>query len=318
MVERVTTTWSYEFVTRAISVLAVVICLLLPILIVAQVEHTSTVAPTGNAEVTVGIAMILRASFRRLLRTSTRHLARTAFGTFSRTVARTVTRRFVRVAMHWLISLFSKASFAFATDAQAESRSAMEERVRSACALLVGFAAVAMSFWGVVHVSSLDDVGTGFLGTRSAYLLAALPVLVYGAVTWALSRGLQLQLRCVTAVDGLLIQGYFTGAGSFLPVATDFEVKGGHRNKAIFGFLAIATLYVVHLVLIYLSQRIESEALTFSAAMFLVYCFVYAFPISPLQGHDVWSFSKLLWLAMFAPILGSFLLNFPNELSQII
>jgi hypothetical protein len=52
--------------------------------------------------------------------------------------------------------------------------------------------------------------------------------------------------------------------------------------------------------------------------MFLVYCFVYAFPLRPLEGHDLWKRSKLLWACAFAPIFIAFVFFFPAELTAIL
>jgi hypothetical protein len=52
--------------------------------------------------------------------------------------------------------------------------------------------------------------------------------------------------------------------------------------------------------------------------MFLVYAFVYCFPIKPLEGYFVWSSSKLQWILVTLPILVAFLTWLPPEFGEIL
>jgi hypothetical protein len=192
----------------------------------------------------------------------------------------------------------------------------------SGAALIVGYVALCASFWGVLQVVP-TDMATEVAGGRgwsllTVCLLAGLPILVYGATSLGVAARTGAKVQIGTDVDGLLIQAYFTGAGSFLPMTTDFEYEGTPPQKAWQAGICLATLYVLHVVLLVLGIYAENQFLDFAAAMFLLYAFVYAFPIRPLDGHDLWSQSKLTWFLVFLPILGSFLLAFPDDLAQIL
>lgn len=316
---------TFEQAILALSVIMVIVCLFLPLVLVSAYYTEQPPSSLANTpEVTVGIAVILRATARRLLRSGAKGVLRTTIATFSRTVARTVTRRLVRFFVHSMVSVFSKQSLETRPELPDDAGPAIETESRYATltALLIGFAALCLSFWGVLYVVA-DDVRfeilhDGQLETSTACFLAGFPLLVYGLVTFVLARWMHVPFQCITEIDGLFIQGYFTGAGSFLPVTTDFECEGTKAQNATVAACALAFLYASHLVLLALSQAFDSEWLSFAAGMFLVYSFVYSFPIKPLQGHDVWAQSKLYWLLIFIPILMSFLFSFPQELAQII
>lgn len=325
----VTTTINFERATLILAVTAVVLCLVVPIVVVSVESNAQHFDQTSQStEVTVGIAVILRATARRLLKSGTKSALRTTVGTFSRTVARTLTRRLVRFVMHSLVGLFSKRTIDSARedlssdDADASEIGADAPLMATPVALGMGFVALCASFWGVLQVvpdaTRNQILHEGRVDVFSACLLAGLPLIVFCLVFQSLARIMGLKFRVVTEIDGILIQGYFTGAGSFLPVTTDIECEGSTRQKAWVSLLSLSTMYALHLILMTLSWQFDSDLVGFCSGMFLVYCFVYSFPITPLQGHDVWKYSGLLWLLVFVPVLISFLFAFPTELSQII
>jgi hypothetical protein len=115
-----------------------------------------------------------------------------------------------------------------------------------------------------------------------------------------------------------LLQAYFTGAGSFLPMTTDLEYKGEGRDRMRLALLALATLYGCHLGLAALHAWSGVAVFGFASSMFLLYCFVYSFPIKPLEGHDIWEHSRVLWICAFVPILASFFFGVPEYFSAIL
>jgi len=316
-------TQAFERLTLSLSILAVALCLFVPVILVSTLDRQSPdtpVSPSRAAEVTVGIAVILRATARRLIRSGAKGVMRTTLATVSRTVARTIVRRLVRFFTHSLLGLISKRTVA-----------SMNERVDvhqpasvfgdSFLSLAIGFAALCLSFWGVLAVvpqDARDTITQGGFSVPGLCLQAGLPLVLFGLLMILTARWLGVSIRVVTEVDGLLIQAYFTGAGSFLPMATDFECEGTANQKAIISGVALGIFFVIHVFLLFVATKIESTFIDLSAGMFLIYCFVYSFPINPLPGHNLWARSPLLWLGVFVPILVSFLGFFPSELALVI
>lgn len=310
---------AYERTAFALSIVAAVICLIFPLVAIAlyetQVELTA-IDPAA-AEVTVGIAVILRATARRILRASFQNILRTTFGTFSRTFARTATRRFLRFFAHSLFGALSKRA------AETEEMDPQLVRGSSVVAVLLGFVGLAFSFWGVMQVarSSNPEAMAGFAAfpTVALCVIAAMPIVVYAVITTLAAKRFAVKVRFETGFDGLLIQGYFTGAGSFLPMTTDIIYRDGSvKQKAKLAATALLSMLVIHWLLHVLAVQLGQSWLEFGSAVFLIYTFVYSFPISPLEGHDVWRFSKLLWLLMFTPIILSFFVLFPSQLAPLL
>ena len=64
---------------------------------------------------------------------------------------------------------------------------------------------------------------------------------------------------------------------------------------------------LAHFALSALADTYHLDAASFVAAMMLVYAFVFAFPLHPLDGKEIWDFSKLLWLLLFGLCMAAFL-----------
>ncbi len=316
-------TQAFERLTLSLSILVTGLCLFVPLIFVSALDRQSPddpVGPARSAEVTVGIAVILRATARRLIRSGAKGVMRTTLATVSRTVARTVVRRLVRFFTHSVVGLVSKRTIE-SINQSVDDRQESAIFGDSCLALLLGFVALCLSFWGVLTVvppDARDTIIQGGVSVPALCLLAGLPLVLFGFLMLVTARWQGVSIRIVTEFDGLLIQGYFTGAGSFLPMATDFECEGTANQKTLVSGVALGTFFVIHLLLLFVATTIESAIVDFSAGMFLVYSFVYAFPINPLPGHDLWARSRLLWLGLFVPILVSFLFGFPPELSLVI
>ena len=50
----------------------------------------------------------------------------------------------------------------------------------------------------------------------------------------------------------------------------------------------------------------------------LIYAFVYSFPIPPLDGKDIWDFSRLLWFAVWSLCIIAFVLRLPEVIYGIL
>ncbi len=277
------------------------------------------VAARQSGEVAVGIAVVLRATARRWLRAGSSNLLRTTLGTYSRTSARTLTRRVVKSAGRVVLGLLVKGR------GEGEHLDADAPAVGiwlSWIGLLVGFAALCLSFWGVLALQSHDEVAkltqSGEVSIGMATLLSGGPLLVYAAAIFLAGRVWGVEVHFRTALDGLLLQAYFTGAGSFLPMTTDAEYVGRDEAKHRVAAVALGTLYVFHLGLSAAAHWTGSYVLLFAGSMFLTYCFVFSFPVRPLEGHYLWARSRLLWLCFWLPILASFIGSLPDSFAAIL
>ena len=274
----------------------------------------------GAGEVTVGIAVILRATARRFLRSASTNFMRTTVGAFGRTSARAATRRFVKFAGRLIFSSVVQKSV---DEADGEVVEAKRPGIgRQVISLALGFAGLCLSFFGILHVVEPEVVqnivGSAGLTELDVVLLAGVPLLVYAVLHQVFGRMFGVRATYRTELDGLLLQGYFTGAGSFLPLTTDVDYEGTDKGKRNLAIVSLLGMVALHGFLAWLGNAIESEHLKFLGPMFLVYSFVYCFPIKPLEGHFIWSSSKGLWVLVAAPILAAFMLSLPPAFGEIL
>lgn len=300
-----------------IPVLGVLLLVFLPVVLIAAYEPggSSLHGSRGEEEAAVGIAVILRATARRLLRTASSSVIRTTVGTISRTAARTFTRQVLRFSMRIL-----GAGVVKNVVDQESGRTGIDTGRRSWVSLLVGLVVLALSFWGVVARSdgSLEaslTVDRG-LDLLTVSLLAALPLLVYAGINLVVGRLLGVVVAFETAVDGVLLQAYFTGSGSFLPMTTDVVYEGTDTQRAKLSIASIGGLFLCHILLA--TAFSGSPVAVMASNFFLVYCFVFAFPIKPLEGWEVWNRSKLLWVVVWGPILYSFVKFLPADFASVL
>ncbi|MEZ5978972.1 MAG: hypothetical protein R3F34_12215 [Planctomycetota bacterium] len=277
-------------------------------------------AEQGNlpaGEVTVGIAVVLRATMRRLLRGASTSIMRTSASALGRTSARTLTRRLVKFSGR----LFFGSVVKQAADEVEASPIAPVTRLSQIVAVALGYASLCLSFWGVLWVvegHTEQSITEHYdLGAIDMALLAGLPLLAYAGIHQLLGRFLGVRTRYRTEFDGLLLQAYFTGAGSFLPLTTDVEFVGDERGRRLMSTASILGLFLVHAALSVAGSGVASPHLDFLGAMFLVYCFVYCFPLKPLDGHAIWAHSKLQWLLVTLPVLVSFVTLLPAAFGEI-
>jgi hypothetical protein len=273
--------------------------------------------PAGqNAELGVGLAVIVRATARRLLRAGVQNLLRTSLGTFTRTAARTVTRRMTRLAIRQMTGLLFASLVRDAAGKEFEPATPRATTI----ALVTGFAALWASFRGILLLIGAERAGPllGGLSPAAASAIIAAPMLIHALFTWLAARVSGVEIAFQTQLDGLLLQGYFTGAGAFLPLTTDVEYRGTSAGQARTAALALAGLLGLHIALNLAGRMLSIYPLTFASAAVLMYAFVFAFPLPPLEGHRLWRRSKLLWLAIWAPTLAAFLVNIPEAFSEIL
>ncbi len=273
----------------------------------------------GNAsEATVGIAVILRTTVRRFMRSASSNFMRTTFAALGRASARAATRRFVKAASHLVVgSLLHRESKAGRDDEAGEAGAQS-----TVVAILVGVLALALSFWGILQVLPEDTVTSvlsgGTIGPWTAAFLAGLPMLVYVVIHWICGKLFDVKIHYRTELDGLLLQGYFTGAGSFLPMTTDVDYDGTLRGKCLVATSALLSMLAIHVGLVFLGDSMQSPELQFLGAIFLVYAFIYVFPIDPLEGKFIWAQSRWLWLLVATPMMVAFIYLLPAEFGNIL
>lgn len=305
-----------------VTLVAVVLLVTMFLPMVAIHYFGASVEPGGAAggEVTVGIAVILRATARRFLRSASTNFMRTTVGAFGRTSARAATRRFVKFAGRLFFSSVVQQSVDEADGV--ESRVERPGLLHQILSLSMGFAGLCLSFFGILHVVepevAQNIMGSAGLGQFELVLLAGVPLLAYAMLHQIFGRLFGVRATYRTEIDGLLLQGYFTGAGSFLPLTTDVEYEGkpeGKRNLAVTSLLG---MLVLHGLFVWIGNSTGSEHMKFLGPMFLIYSFVYCFPIKPLEGHFIWSSSKLLWVLVTVPILTAFMVSLPPAFGEIL
>ena len=262
--------------------------------------------PNIGQEVAVGLAVITRATARRLFTAAAHNVVRTTMGTFSRATARTFIRRLIRFTVRTLFGVLAIDTLLYG----AMGITAIKRPRHPVVAVGLGTIVLSLSFLGILHVVEpwlANAVTTSSpLSYLTCSLLAGLPLTVYALIHAIVAPRLNVRLQFNTAIDGLILQAYFTGAGSFLPMTTDIEYIGNSRNNMRVAAISLATMFVIYLVLTWIGYWADMTILRFAADMFLLYCFVYVFPIRPLEGYNIWCESKAIWLAIFLAILIAF------------
>lgn len=311
------------------AILCVALLVFVPLLVIHVYVSEEAPAPgRGTSETAVGIGVVLRATIRRWFRFGSRKLLRTTIATYSRASARAFTRRVVKTAGRVILGSLVKGRnlpLLTASD-QPESSDQAAAPTRTDTghrfSLLLGCVALSASFLGVLLAQTPDDLaqvtGSGALTLLSASLIAGVPLVVYAVALRAAARLNGGQVHFQTALDGLLLQGYFTGAGSFLPLTTDVQYGGDRSKHHRIAACGLAALYLCHLTFGIAGALSGIYVFQFASAMFLTYCFVFSFPIFPLDGYHLWERSRWLWLACWLPIMVSFIFALPPSFAILL
>jgi hypothetical protein len=300
---------------NVLAVAVVVIVLFLPLVVIWRLY----VAPgqgSRSLEAAVGIAVVVRATARRL----SQGLLRSTLGAFTRTAFRTITRRITRIAVRQL-AVLTMASTLRRVGAELRDESPDEEAAKQHPALAIGggFLALFASFYVILLLG--PEVAAGAVGDTPLWLaglLMAAPILLHAAATTIAARFFEVPVEFRTQFDGLLLQGYFTGAGSFLPLTTDVVYRGSKSANAQVATTTLLVLLVVHFALAFAAQTTGSDPVQLAAMAVLVYGFVFSFPLTPLEGHHLWKRSKLLWLVVWLPILVVFTRDISESFAKVL
>jgi len=293
--------------------------LISPLWVVSEIaDEPDADLPGGRAAQTVvGIGVILRATARRLVQFGARGALRTAASAMLRAIARTLTRRFSRILLRSSAGAATRGALTLPSH-----RLPVLDLRRSRLSLLIGVIGLALSFGGAARVSGEETVHSLVNGFSSPMwqmiVLAAVPMVAYAGFIHLAGLYYGATTRFATELDGILLQGYFTGGGSFLPMLTDMIIYGTPKQRRQVAFASLAGLYIAHLVLLAIAMLSGSGIAQFASSMFLIYAFIYCFPIHPMEGRAVWNDSRRRWCLLFFPILFSFMLWFPEALLGVV
>lgn len=149
-------------------------------------------------------------------------------------------------------------------------------------------------------------------------LILVLPLWFIYFVQAAVATGQGVLLRHETGVDGGVIQLYFAGAFSFMPLTSDVIIEG---DEAVQGKVSLAGLLAPAFVAMAFWFGWKVTGLTpllFVADAFLIYPMVQTFPLDPLDGVRVWRWNKLVWFIVFLFIMSGFMLAGSEGLKNVI
>ncbi len=147
-----------------------------------------------------------------------------------------------------------------------------------------------------------------------------LPFWLILGVQGAVAKRLGVPLRHETGMDGAIIQLYFAGAFSFMPLSSDTVVDGTaeEKGKVSSAGLLVPTALAIVLWSIWKVTGGTSAPLLFLADAFLIYPMVQSFPLDPLDGVQLWRWSKLRWALVFTLVMGCFLFMGSEGLKHVI
>jgi len=284
-------------------------CLIAPMFIIQEMtQDTEEVASAATA--TVALGTIIRSNGRNILKST--------FMSAVRTGLRAVTRRLIRTMLPMLLRLFLPSM----RTSTIQNLDALEKDFPQPLfiGLGLGVLSLTLSFYGVVLWHPFLEVGNFATGLTlfTLSILAGLNLVIhYGVMAWAgLKYDVKTSLR--TSLDGMILQAYFTGALSYLPLSSDVELKGETLNKAKCSAMALLSLLGISLFMDTVGVLLGWVILELWAAQLLLYTFVISFPLKPLEGSDIFAGSRLQWGGVFTLVLLTFLLNMPETFYAIL
>lgn len=281
-----------------LAILCVALFFLLPLLLVQTFTSSQSAdASQGAVAATVALGAIFRSNSRSILKST--------FMSAIRTALRAITRRVVRTILPVLLRLFLPVV----------NVDGMEQKAtNSLLGLLIGGVTLSLSFSGVILLSSPSARQALLLGypvLLCAFLASSTIIFHYSFMSFLCAKK-DVVVSVNTSLDGILLQAYFTGAGSYLPLASDMELKGTTRDKGVCSALSLLGLLALSLVFDTIGAFFGISLLNIWAAHLLLYVFVISFPLQPLDGKYIWRESRLWWCGIFVLVTFCFLMNIPE------
>lgn len=149
-------------------------------------------------------------------------------------------------------------------------------------------------------------------------LIVIIPLWVIYLAQWGMSRKLNLRMYHETGIDGGLIQLYFAGAFSFMPLTSDVIVDCDSKNRYKIAVTGILTSCVFAVLFWLAGKLFVQPILVFTAEAFMLYPMVQCFPLAPLEGGFIWNYSKLKWGVIFSIVMGIFMILGSEGLNYVI
>ena len=149
-------------------------------------------------------------------------------------------------------------------------------------------------------------------------VIGVLPMWLIYFVQNGAARRMGVLLRHETGIDGGVIQLYFAGAASFMPLTSDVEVEGTVAQR---GKVSLVGLFVPAVVAACIWAGWNATGnnwILLVADLFLIYPMVQVFPLKPLDGSDVWAWSRPAWFGIFALVMGCFMVLGSEGLKGVI
>jgi hypothetical protein len=134
------------------------------------------------------------------------------------------------------------------------------------------------------------------------------------------ARRMGIRLRHETGVDGGLIQLYFAGALSFMPLSSDVVVEGttAERGRVSMAGILVPTIISIALWLFWKLTGGTLQTVLLASDAFLIYPMVQCFPLDPLDGSRIYRWNRGVWLAIFIVVMGAFIFMGSEGLKNVI
>ncbi len=149
-------------------------------------------------------------------------------------------------------------------------------------------------------------------------LVMVLPLWFIYFMQSAAARNMGITLRHETGIDGGIIQLYFAGAFSFMPLTSDVVIEGNEAQKGKIALVGLIGPSLIAMALWAGWKATGNLLMLFAADAFLIYPMVQTFPLNPLDGLRVWRWNKLIWFAVFLFIMTAFMLAGSEGLKNVI
>ena len=151
-------------------------------------------------------------------------------------------------------------------------------------------------------------------------VLFVLPLWFIYYVQSGSARRLGVRIRHETGIDGGLIQLYFAGATSFMPLSSDVVVEGTTAERGRVSLVGLVAPTAVSIAL-WLTWKLTGgtiQPILLASDAFLIYPMVQSFPLSPLDGNHVFRWHRGIWLVVFLVVMSAFLFMGSEGLKNVI
>lgn len=134
------------------------------------------------------------------------------------------------------------------------------------------------------------------------------------------ARRLGIRLRHETGADGGLIQLYFAGALSFMPLSSDVVIEGttAERGRVSMIGIIVPTLVSIALWLFWKLTGQTMQVVLLASDAFLIYPMVQCFPLDPLDGSRLYRWHRGIWFAVFMVVMLAFIFMGSEGLKNVI